>query len=225
MCFSAEASFALGGALVIGGVATLRAGRARGPGWTGFASFPLLFGLQQLSEGLLWLSIEAGEASLSAARVFLFFAYFLWPAFVPLSAALVEPDARRQRLFAIVAALGAALGLFLYLPVILSADTLSISLARHSIRYEAVGALPGETLKTAARVVYAAIICLPLLRSSLREIRIFGILITASVALGFAVANHAFTSIWCFLAAGLSFWLWYALRSPRVEPDPSRLRG
>ncbi len=218
MCFSAGASFALGGALIAGGAATLRGGLARGPRWLGFAAFPLLFGIQQVSEGVLWLSIREGEASDAAARIFLFFAYLLWPILVPLSSALVEPDRVRRRLFAALAVMGGALGLLLYLPVILTPDTLSVTLAQHSIRYEHLGAMNSEARMVVARMIYAAIICLPLLLSSWREIRIFGALVLASVILGFAVASYAFTSIWCFLAAVLSGWLWYALRSaPSVQ--------
>ncbi|MEY8837448.1 DUF6629 family protein [Cribrihabitans sp. XS_ASV171] len=218
MCFSAGASFALGGVLVAGGVATLRDGAARGSPWLGFASFPVLFGIQQVSEGMLWLSIGQGAPSHATAKFFLFFAYFLWPLLVPLSAALVEPDEARRRWFFGAAALGAGLGLLLYLPVVMPPDTLSITLEQHSIRYGTSAEAHGAVQIAGARLIYALVVCLPLLLSSWREIRIFGVLILASVVLGLVVASYAFTSIWCFLAALLSGWLWYALRAvPRAQ--------
>jgi hypothetical protein len=57
-----------------------------------FAAFPALFGVQQLFEGWLWLSLAEGpeEASRLPAMSFLFFAYLLWLAVTPLAAFLVE---------------------------------------------------------------------------------------------------------------------------------------
>lgn len=56
MCFSASASFIAGAALTATGVATLQmtARKAEIP----FATIPLLFGLQQITEGLIWLSFR-----------------------------------------------------------------------------------------------------------------------------------------------------------------------
>ncbi len=58
MCFSATASFIAGSALSAGGIVTLRmtARRAEIP----FAMIPLLFGVQQLIEGMVWLSLANG---------------------------------------------------------------------------------------------------------------------------------------------------------------------
>ena len=57
------------------------------------------------------------------------------------------------------------------------------------------------------RVIYVGIVCLPLLMSSDKHIRIFGVIITLSVIAGFAFAHYAFTSVWCFMAAIVSSYL------------------
>ena len=54
MCFSATASFIAGTGLSVLGVATLRATRRKEE--IPFAAIPLLFGFQQIVEGVLWLS-------------------------------------------------------------------------------------------------------------------------------------------------------------------------
>ena len=56
MCFSATASFVAGTGLAVLGVATLRAARRRPE--IPFAAIPLIFGLQQMVEGALWLSFR-----------------------------------------------------------------------------------------------------------------------------------------------------------------------
>ena len=92
MCFSATASFVAGSALVVLGVATLRATRRKVE--LAFAAIPLLFGLQQLVEGLLWLSFRFDSPELNVAMTYLFsmFSHVLWPIFVPFAIGLLEPE-------------------------------------------------------------------------------------------------------------------------------------
>lgn len=217
MCFSSEASFIAGGALIACSAVTLRMGARLGARTLPLAAFPLVFGLQQISEGGLWRSFDTGIPSIPAAQVFLFFAYLVWPVMVPLSAALIEPDPARRRLFHRVCALGVVLGLLLYLPVLLWPAGLDISLVKHSIHYVTPTIYPSPGMNRFGRLVYAAIICTPLIGSSHLGLRGFGYLVLASVGLGFVFASHAFTSIWCFLAAGLSAYMLIVLRSFDAE--------
>ncbi|MCE8512446.1 hypothetical protein KBY22_07065 [Ruegeria pomeroyi] len=227
MCFSATASFVAGAALIAGGAVALRRTGSLGPRFLGFAVFPLFFGVQQLSEGALWLTMSGPDPvpSGGAALVFLFFAYWFWPFWVPLSSALVEPDPFRRRVFWGLAAFGFSLGATLFLPVLARPETLEIYLVKHSIQYENPSIFPGETAKIVARLVYAVVICLPLVGSSHPRIRIFGGLILASVVVGFVFAAYAFTSIWCFLAAIISGYIVYmviAIGREDALVDPSR---
>ena len=54
MCFSATASFAAGTVLLATGAFTMR--MARNSGERPYALIPILFGVQQLIEGALWLT-------------------------------------------------------------------------------------------------------------------------------------------------------------------------
>ncbi|MCA0871583.1 hypothetical protein LCL97_12155 [Seohaeicola saemankumensis] len=218
MCFSAEASFVLGTGLVVCGGATLRSAFAGDRRYAALAGLPLFFGIQQISEGVLWLRLDAGSAGNTELPmlIFLLFAYWFWPVWVPLSAALVEPRRRKQRTFALCSMAGAILGGALFLPVLLHPEVLSISIVRHSIQYSNPEMFPYDGAKLLARAIYAAIICIPLLLSSVAQVRVFGWLILGSVIFGFLFLSYAFTSVWCFLAAVLSAYIYIVLRrTPR----------
>ena len=58
MCFSATASFAAGIGLT--GLGLVTVWRVPEPRQRPFAALPLLFGLQQLTEGALWLALQSG---------------------------------------------------------------------------------------------------------------------------------------------------------------------
>lgn len=210
MCFSATASFAAGAVLIpVGGVAVARARRSN-PAYLLLAAFPLLFGLQQMLEGWLWLSLGAaggGGASRLAALGFLVFAYLLWLVLTPFAVWRVEPHPGRRRLFLLLAGIGAAYGLSLFLPLLLAPDWLRVALVRGSILYDTRTIYDGVLSRTFLRAVYVGVICGPLLACTAPGVRGFGILVTLSVAVAFLFATHAFTSIWCYLAAGVSAWL------------------
>ena len=56
MCFSATASFIAGVSLSVFGVATVK--KAKRKAEIPFAMIPLFFGVQQIIEGMLWLSFR-----------------------------------------------------------------------------------------------------------------------------------------------------------------------
>jgi hypothetical protein len=106
--------------------------------------------------------------------------------------------------------------LSLYLPLLLDPSWLTVHVERHSIIYDSRLIYDGVVPHFALRLLYAAIICLPLLASSATLVKIFGILISLSVGLTFAFATYAFTSVWCFFAAVLSVWIAVVMRrAPR----------
>ena len=86
MCFSAEASFAAGTALLIVGAATVRRARVRSE--LPYAWIPVLFGIQQLLEGALWLTFPDRAPLLNTVltHAYSFFSHVLWPIYVPLAA-------------------------------------------------------------------------------------------------------------------------------------------
>lgn len=225
MCFNATASFVTAAVLIPAGVATLRRVTSSNHHLVFLAAFPLLFGVQQLLEGLLWLSLgdplagligaPSTDSGTVAALGFLFFAYALWPALVPLAAWHAEVMPLRRRIFALLAGLGAMLGLFLYLPLLLEPGWLTLSVVQGSILYEPRLILDPFVSRQVTRGVYALIVALPLIGSSVPLLRRFGGLVLVSVLISAAAFSYAFVSIWCFFAAVLSAWL--VLRLPKAE--------
>ena len=97
MCFSATASFVAGTALSGIGVATLR--RAKKKTEIPFALIPLLFGIQQLSEGVIWLTFGHDALVLRQVMsdIYSGFSHVLWPIYVPFAVGLMEATRWRKR--------------------------------------------------------------------------------------------------------------------------------
>src|SRR5665213_815837 len=98
MCFSATASFTLSG--VLGAVGAASIARTTQPATRLFASIPMLFGLQQFAEGVVWSTMDAPThiALHNAAVVsFLALALVIWPLWASLSLWLIEPSGIRRR--------------------------------------------------------------------------------------------------------------------------------
>lgn len=206
MCFSATASFVTSAALFPVGLYSVSQAVNHDRRYLLLASFPLLFSVQQGFEGALWLQLE-GNTSIpgqAMASGFLFFAYFLWPFIVPLAALLVEVRPVRRRIFAVFALIGALYGLLLYVPLLVNDDWLTYRLVFHSIVYEPKLVYDELLPSGIERSVYAMIVAVPLLFSSVDKVRLFGLLVLASVVVTAAIFAYAFVSIWCFFAALLS---------------------
>ena len=96
ICFSATASFASGAVLLAVGSIAVR--RAHKPDYA-YAAIPLLFGIQQIIEGGLWLVLAERASSQQCLTVgYLGFANILWPIYAPLAIWLMEPGARGETL-------------------------------------------------------------------------------------------------------------------------------
>jgi hypothetical protein len=221
MCFNAASSFVAAAALIPAGIYTLHAARDGDIRYRPLAAFPLLFGVQQALEGVLWLELlpdaagEIGGIAFGSALGFLFFAYLLWPGLVPLAAWRVEPPGLRRRLFAATAVLGGLFGGSLFLPLIINPDWLQVFIVRGSILYHPQLIYDPYIDRELVRAIYALIVAAPLIGSSDRMVREFGVLILASVMVSAIAFGYAFVSIWCFFAALLSAYL--VLRLPRRE--------
>lgn len=59
MCFSAEASFA--GGVIISAIGVAVVNKIHKPQQSLFACIPIFFGIQQFTEGMLWISIPNPE--------------------------------------------------------------------------------------------------------------------------------------------------------------------
>jgi len=197
MCFSATASFTAGATLSVVGLLTVR--QSEGRRELPLALVPLLFGVQQLTEGVLWVSLDRGfsQAQAWSTYVYSLFSHVLWPIFVPFAVLLVEATRwRRQALLGFLAA-GLAVGLYLLFFLIRLPVTATVK--ESSIRYESP-----HFYIAAVLVVYLVTTCASPLVSSHRWIRIFGALALVFAGVAAAISMATFVSVWCFYAAILS---------------------
>jgi hypothetical protein len=202
MCFSATASFIAGGALSAAGIATLR--RAGTKSRVAFASIPLLFGIQQLIEGFVWISFGHPILQSAAASLYAMFSHVLWPFFLPLSIALIETDPRRRRILTHFVFFGLAVSLYLLFHVVNGPVTVSI--VQKCLAYHVPN--PDSPLVLAAYLIATCVSCQ---FSSHKFVRVFGVTLFAALLIALWSYRYAFYSVWCFFAAILSLIIYVQL--------------
>ena len=219
MCFSATARFAASAILVPAGLYCLKEARqAEKPYWL-LAVMPLLFGIQQFTEGQLWLALAAGDvlAQEQWAHSFMFFSHFFWLFWIPLVCYALDDAEWRKRVFLALAAIGAMFGASMYLPVLLNERWMDVVIVKHAITYDARLIYDDVMPETIPRVVYAFIVIMPLLMSSEKTLRVFGWIITATIIATAWIFSHAYVSNWCFFAAIGSLYVCYVFLPKRYQ--------
>lgn len=91
MCFSATASLTAGIGLSFIGYALLR--KVHSKKEILVAIIPLFFAFQQLTEAIIWLTLDIPyflSLKIAMTYIFLFFAFSVWPIASPLSIYLIE---------------------------------------------------------------------------------------------------------------------------------------
>jgi hypothetical protein len=213
MCFSAEASFTSGVVISAIGIATLR--KARKPEQRLFAVIPLLFAFQQFAEGVLWTTLRSGgyEALQNVAtHIFLVTALIIWPVMVPLSVWFMEESKKRKRILVGLMLAGGIVSLF-YAFCLISYNVYPEIQSFHLVY---VNDFPGTPLGIGLGF-YAAATIAPLFVSSVRRMRLFGILIATSCLITGVFYAEYLTSVWCFFAALISISIYWVLIESRSK--------
>lgn len=217
MCFSPEMDLVAGVVISGVGVDTLR--RVRDPKHLPLASLPLVFGVHQLVETLVWWELQGQvcrEAGGIAARVYLFIALFLVPVLVPLafrSSGLGRWPAL-DRAFVAAGTIAGCVSLWALLD-----GPVGRRIDNHWISYS-VG-LPAGVFVVG---LYVFATCGPGILARSRKLQLFGVLNLAVVGLLAVVAQTALISLWCFWAALTSVLinLWARQLAPRTSDDRAR---
>lgn len=208
MCFSSTASFIAGGALSIIGVTSIT--KAKKNSQLMFASIPLLFGLQQVSEGFLWLSLQHFRFSslqMEMTYVFLFFAQFLWTTWIPLSFRLIETNKVRKLMLTVVSVFGIMASTLLGLRLMFYPVTVEI--LQHHIHY---GINSPQWMIIFSSLCYVMAIIFPPFLSSYRGMKWLGAILTASLLITKLFFSAYLISVWCFFAAAISVTIIYLLK-------------
>ena len=99
MCFSAAAS--LGAASVISTIGIVSYKKANHTPYRLLAMIPIFFGIQQFSEGIVWLASTydqfSGFLSISTYG-FIFFAWIVWPIYIPFALLRLEQNPLRKKI-------------------------------------------------------------------------------------------------------------------------------
>jgi hypothetical protein len=223
MCFSAAASFSSAALLVPLGIAAVaRSWRDHRPELLPLALMPVLFGLQQGLEGVVWLGLHHGPAApllKGGALAYLFFALAFWPIWIPYVALSLWPQQRHwpgRPLLGTLQGAGLVLGIGLWLPLLLQPTRIEPVVLKGSIDYGLTLLMSGG-LAESIRYLYAVVIGLPLLLLPCAWLRSFGVALLASGLVAEWAYRQAFLSVWCYLSALLSVlivWIIYTKRLP-----------
>ena len=229
MCFSPEVSFGSAVALVAVGAYCWHTARRQCPRLWPVALVPGLFGLQQATEGLVWLGLNTGNSQLSqaAARIYLFFALAFWPICFSVAAALIEPPGWRRKWLFAGAGLSTVWFWVVYLPIALDPNGLSVRISHHSIRYDNAWTDNGwsnPVTRWVVRLGYGVTVAVPLALTSAKRV----VFVPAAVALSSALVaallyDHAYTSVWCLYAAVLSVGLAWGISRTKEQGNPIRV--
>jgi hypothetical protein len=197
MCFSPTVSFTAGAILMVVGIATLN--KVTDKSEYPFALLPLLFAVQQFTEGMIWVVLEHGGADnfeYWLTQTYTFFAGMLWPLLVPFGALMLEKHPQRKAFLILTTILGAGFALYTLNGMFL------VGVSAHIENLHIVYHHPWENNRVLA--VYVITTCFPFFFSSNPRILQLGLLNIAAFFVAYYFYNFYLASVWCFFAALMS---------------------
>lgn len=207
MCFSASASFTSGVVLTVIGIACIK--KAHHPSHQLFAGIPFLFGIQQIAEGVLWISLpNENEINIQMifTYLFIFFAQILWPVWVPLSLLMLEKNEGRIKFQKILVIIGVIVST--YLAYCILSYGVEAKIVEHHIAY--IQNYP-SVLRGYGILFYALATIGPAFFSNIRGMYLFGTAILISYIVSAIFYEHYVLSVWCFFSAIISLSIYFIL--------------
>ena len=200
MCFSASASFGAGIVLSVIGIASIKKSETRSQ--VIFASIPLIFAIQQITEGFLWLALSNPDFAFlkwPTTYIFLFFAQIVWPFWVPFSILKLEKEQRRKKVKPVLMIIGAIVSLYLaYCLILFHVEAKIIGM---HISYEQN--YPAEISRYGGLLYIIATIVPPFF-SSIKKMWTLGTAILISYIMTTIFYIDYIVSVWCFFASIIS---------------------
>jgi len=217
MCFSASASFGAGFVLTVIGVAAIK--KTQHPSQLLFASIPFIFGVQQIAEGILWLSLPNPDyvyAQKIFTIIFLFFAQILWPMWVPIAILLLEKKITRKKIQEVL--VGAGIIVSSYLAYCLLTFHVEAKIVGHHIKY--IQDYP-TSFRTIGIIFYALATIVPPFFSHVKRIWMLGTTILLSYIVTAVFYEHYILSVWCFFSSIISIAI-YAIMLELSKADQQK---
>jgi len=196
MCFSATASYTASALLLLTGIVALSKSKSH---MRMFAAIPLIFAIQQFTEGVTWQAIAKGESALTSTYAYLFFVFIIWPLWIPLATRSISSTNWELRLLTIPLAAGAFVAIF---ALVCAAYTTPIAaITCNSIHY--VANLPTYAW-TIGTIAYLIATITPFFIIQQRYFWLMGSALSISYIISFIFYQQTLLSVWCFFAALLS---------------------
>jgi hypothetical protein len=200
MCFSTSVSFGVGIVLSVIGVASIK--KAQSPSEIGFASIPLIFAVQQITEGFLWLSLSNPTyAALQQVSTFIFliFAQVIWPILIPFAIFKLEPKAKPKKFLKILVSIGVIVSI--YLTYCLMNYAVEANIEAYHIFYKQNYPV---LISRYIAFLYIVATILPTFISSIKRMWVLGTFILISYIISIIFYTDYFVSVWCFFASIIS---------------------
>jgi hypothetical protein len=200
MCFSASASFTASVVLVSLGAIAIK--KSTTPGQRVLSCIPVVFGLQQFTEGLLWIGLSRPgyDYLVEPAKYgFLIFAQIVWPAFIPFAIMQVEPVPARRRIMKVLSVFGLLLAA--YFAYCLANYNVVVGSGCAHINYILSYPKLAEHAMTFGYFLPAAI---PPFISGIRKLRVLGLATLLAYVVAWLFYREYAISVWCFFAALVS---------------------
>lgn len=200
MCFSATASFTAGILLTGIGVAAIK--KTHHKSQLLFASIPLLFGVQQISEGVLWHTLPNPEYELmqkTFTYIYVLFAQTVWPIWVPIAILLLEKEATRKNIQRLFVLCGLVAGV--YLGYCLFTFNVEAKIIGRHIDY--IQDYP-ENTAVFSIVLYGLATIVPPFFSHIKRMWLLGVTILISYIITYIFFNQYVLSVWCFFSSIIS---------------------
>ncbi len=201
MCFSATASFSAGLALLVCGIASIYRAKNKHQ-LKMIADVPLIFGIQQLVEGFVWLSFINPffePIRMIATYLFLAVAGIVWPLWIPMALMKYEHSSK-YFLISLFAGTLFALGFVAYILMY----PISVNVPC-SIVYD-FNITPRLQYVSSSLYILATII--PFFISRNRLLWLIGSMSAGAYIISYIFYVESFASVWCFFAAIISIFVY-----------------
>lgn len=216
MCFSAVASFGLGGALIASRAIQhqVKPFKLSDPGFV-LSIFPMIFGVQQIIEGVIWLSMDYAiwrEWKNPFLYAFIFIAQVIWPFAVPFAFLKFERNSNRKSILKGLTIFGAITSTYLLFCIVFF--PIDVTQLENHLVYELRF---GNNPILINGILYFIPTVLPAFFSSDKKAYIFGFLVLLSFILSKLLFPSAFISVWCYFAAGISLSIYWLLKPEKKQ--------
>ncbi|MEO8086787.1 MAG: DUF6629 family protein [Bacteroidota bacterium] len=214
MCFSATASFGASSILAVAGIASLK--KAENKSQILFASIPIIFSIQQFTEGFVWLSLTHSDYNHwqnILINIFLSLAQVVWPIWVPLSILLLEKNTKRRKAMKIFLSLGILLAAFLAHRLLFYHATAEIT--PYHIHYALD--FPYEQYTIILSIFYFLTTIVPPFLSDAKRMTSLGLLNLTSFIITIVFFENYVVSVWCFFSALISWEVFLVMKNLNIK--------